>query len=155
MFNVEERAMLRGRIAQRAVVQDRGFETECWISTRASQPNGYTKIGYRGRTWLTHRLSWYVHREPIPDDLVIDHLCRERACVNPDHLEPVSNRTNLLRGAGFVASQAKQTTCLRGHPLEGDNLYRPPARPNKRECRTCRIEATRRSKERAAARPTG
>ncbi|MDO4240762.1 HNH endonuclease signature motif containing protein [Micrococcus sp.] len=151
MFTPEEVETLRGRIVSRARVVDAGFASPCWISDRARQPNGYTKLGYRGRTWLTHRLSWIVHRGGIPDGLVIDHLCRQRACVNPDHLEPVSTRTNLLRGEGFVAHQAQQQRCLRGHPLSGDNLYRSPSRPDSRECLTCRREATRRSHARRRA----
>jgi hypothetical protein len=129
---------LQRRVKERITVEDRGFRTPCWVSDRATQRFGYTKFGYRGRTLLTHRVSYQVFVGPIPTGLVIDHLCRVPACCNPEHLEPVTNQINLLRGEGFVAQQARRTHCPRGHALEGDNIYRRPDGSNRRECRTCR-----------------
>jgi hypothetical protein len=65
----------------------------------------------------------------------LDHLCRNRACVNPAHMEPVTNKVNIMRGAGVGAMCALKTTCLRGHPLSGDNLRTRP--DGERACRTC------------------
>jgi hypothetical protein len=129
---------LQRRVKELMVVEDRGHSTPCWISHRAAQSNGYTKLGYLGQTLLTHRVAYTVYVGAIPDGLVIDHLCRQRACCNPDHLEPVTTRVNLLRGEGFVAQQARRTHCPRDHALVGDNVYRRPDGSNRRECRTCR-----------------
>lgn len=129
---------IQSRIRSRMAVEDRGYTTPCWISNRCAQPNGYTKFGYRGTIYLTHRVAYTAFVAPIPAGLVIDHLCRQRACCNPTHLEAVTTQVNLLRGEGFVAHQARLTHCPRGHALEGDNIYRRPDGSNRRECRTCR-----------------
>lgn len=137
-------ADLTARIMERMTVTACGYLTACWLSDRAAQPNGYTKIGVRGRTWLTHRLAYEVMVGPIPDGLVIDHLCRQRACVNPDHLEPVTNRENLLRGETLTAAEAATTHCPQGHPYTPENTYLRPDRPMGRCCRMCRQESGRR-----------
>ena len=59
---------------------------------------------------------------PIPDGLVIDHVCNNRGCVRPDHLRPVTQRENILRGEGVAAKRARQTHCKRGHELAGENI---------------------------------
>ncbi len=87
------------------------------------------------RSVKAHRLMYERLVGPIPEGLVIDHLCRNRTCVNPDHLEPVTQSENVRRGNGFSAVNARKTHCKRGHPLDGDNLYRNPA--GARVCRTC------------------
>lgn len=88
-----------------------------------------------GRVYA-HRWSYEYHVGPIPEGLHLDHLCRNRACVNPDHLEPVTNRENLLRGAGPSAEHARKTHCPQGHPYSGDNLYVHPTKGT-RHCRAC------------------
>ncbi len=109
---------------------------ECW------EWIGGTSRGY-GRFWSgrsqvpAHRYGYERFIGPIPVGLTLDHLCRNRSCVNPEHLEPVSMRVNLLRGIGPAAKNARQTLCLRGHPLAGTNLYVRPSR-HERVCRTCR-----------------
>lgn len=83
-------------------VEDRGYATPCWVWNLAVMPNGYgqqAKPGGRG-TALAHRVYYEEARGPIPAGLDIDHLCRVRACVNPDHLEPVTRSENLRRGLG-------------------------------------------------------
>lgn len=81
---------------------------------------------------------------PIPDDLTLDHLCRVRACVNPDHMEPVTIRENALRGETAAARNAAQTHCPQGHEYTGENTYVTTA--GSRRCRTCTREYVRRSK---------
>ncbi len=82
----------------------------------------YGKISVGGRSMMVHRLAYQRTRGPIPDGLVIDHLCRNTVCCNPLHLEAVTHRTNILRGEGHTARNARKRYCKRGHPLFGENL---------------------------------
>lgn len=82
-----------------------------------------------------HRWSYEHHVGPIPDGLHIDHLCRNRACVNPDHLEPVTRAENVLRGMGQSALNARKTHCPKGHPLNGANVR--IGTKGERKCRAC------------------
>lgn len=143
---MHNRTDLQARITSRIAIEDRGYLTRCWISNRAMHDNGYTKIGYMGATWLTHRFAYTVFVGEIPDGLQLDHLCKVRVCCNPDHLEPVTCRENLLRGDTITASQVAQTHCKQGHPLSGDNVYVRPDRPHSRGCRTCRAAASARAR---------
>jgi len=86
---------------------------------------------------------------PIPEGLVIDHLCRVRNCVNPAHMEPVTNTENVLRGTGPTAVNAQKTHCKHGHPLTPDNLVK---RTDRRECMECRRIREREYKARRRAR---
>lgn len=127
----------------------------CWLWTAATQDNGYGsffigRVGGRVRLARAHRFAYELAAGPIPDGLVIDHLCRVRNCVNPDHLEAVSNKENLLRGEGLPAIAAAKTQCSRGgHPLSGPNLYVNPR--GERECKSCRRDADLRQKARRRA----
>ena len=138
---MDEATRLQSLIVNRVNYVDTGFTSPCWISNRSSNGRGHTKMGVRGVMWLTHRLAYTLWIGPIPDGLQLDHLCRQRACCNPGHLEPVTCRTNLMRGLTLTASEAAQTHCLRGHLLAGANLYHRPDYPSKRECRSCRNTA--------------
>ena len=108
----------------------------CWIWKGRLKTTGYGRVWTEGRRSVPAHVAIYkLLVGPIPDGLFLDHLCRVRACVNPDHLEPVTNRENLLRGNTFVARNVAVTHCPQGHPYAGDNLY---VRPNgKRHCRAC------------------
>jgi hypothetical protein len=129
------------RLLTRVAVND---ETGCWEWTGTLR-NGYGAIGIdsvktRMTTRYTHRLVYEALVGPIPDDRQIDHLCRNRRCCNPAHLEVVTGLVNVRRGTvGQVNGDRKrnQTHCKRGHPLSGENLYRHGIR---RHCRRCRTE---------------
>lgn len=84
---------------------------------------------------MAHRVSYELHREPIPRGTVLDHLCRHRWCVNPYHLQPVTNRENIMRGEGYFARNGRKTYCVRGHEFGRANthMYR-----GHRVCRKCR-----------------
>lgn len=129
----------------------------CWVWTGCTGGNGYGHLwGGHGRSNRAHRLSYEEHVGPIPAGLQLDHLCRNRLCVNPAHLEPVTSRENIMRGDSHVAKQAAQTHCLRGHPLSGDNLYEKKRGPSTiRICRECSRKASREwvRKSRAKVRP--
>jgi hypothetical protein len=87
---------------------------------------------------LAHRFEYEKVYGKIHSDLVIDHLCRNGLCVNPKHLEAVSNKENILRGEGICAINARKTHCKRGHLLSAENTY---CRKNgKRDCKLCNAE---------------
>ena len=90
---------------------------ECWVWTGPLVTAGYGRVSNgRGHGLLAHRVAWEIAFGPIPEGLVIDHLCREKLCVNPNHLDPVTQRINVLRGVGPIAQNAVKTHCVRGHP---------------------------------------
>lgn len=94
----------------------------CWTWTGSIAGNGYGGIRVAGVWTRAHRVAYEMFVGPIPPGLVIDHLCRNRRCVRPDHLEPVTFRENILRGSAPSAVHARKTECPRGHPYAGDNL---------------------------------
>jgi hypothetical protein len=113
---------------------------DCWEWTAALnvKEDGYGSFGGNGQIVLAHRFSYVLLVGPIPEGLTLDHLCRNRRCVNPDHLEPVTLRENILRGEGLTAKNARKTHCPSGHPYSGENLYVSPK--GDRRCRSCRRE---------------
>ena len=113
--------------------------------------NGYASARWNGPERKLHRALYLELVGPVPDGLVLDHLCRNRACVNVDHLEPVTQRTNIRRGAGLAAAEAQRTHCPSGHPYDETNTYSPPSRPNARYCKTCRRAHQRAYRARRAA----
>jgi len=112
------------------------FGTEHWLWTGSLNPNGYGVFHYPDYRHAVSvaRFAYEFLVGPIPRGLVIDHLCRTPACVNPTHLEVVTQRENLLRGVGWNATNAAKTHCPKGHPYAGDNLF---YRDGGRRCREC------------------
>lgn len=114
----------------------------CWLWKGALDPAGYGRFGSavagcrKGLTLRAPRIAYELVVGCIPKGMVIDHLCRTPACVNPAHLEAVTIRENTLRGQSFAAVNAAKTICKRGHPLSGGNMFRSVA--GFRECRACR-----------------
>ncbi len=108
----------------------------CWLWIGALTSEGYGNFISGPHEWsLAHRYAYEFCVGPIPEGLTIDHLCRIRRCVLPDHLEPVTNRVNILRGESPSARQARQTHCIYGHPFDEENTWL--SKTNKRHCRTC------------------
>jgi hypothetical protein len=111
---------------------------ECW-EWRAAKIVGYGTFSFKRKPYKAHRLAFELLKGPIAKGLVLDHLCKNPGCVNPAHLQPVTQRENTLRGTGTSARFAKQTHCKNGHALSGDNMRIPKYR-YKRECIICRRE---------------
>lgn len=108
----------------------------CWLWMMALGSDGYGRISIRGRTRLAHRASWEAHRGAIPVAMVIDHLCRNRSCVNPDHLRVTTIGENVRCGNGPTGQHLRATHCIRGHAFDAINTYRY-ARTGWRRCREC------------------
>lgn len=106
----------------------------CWVPRRAPTQTGYVMVWDHGRFRLTHRVMYESMVGPIPDGLTLDHLCRNRACCNPDHLEPTTMRENTLRGDAVSAINARKTHCIRGHAFDSVNTYEWRGH---RHCRAC------------------
>ena len=121
------------------VPSDRPELGQCWVWIASLDTTGYGRFwsGTRPdrRLQPAHRISYELSVGYIPDGMDIDHLCRNRCCVNPSHLEPVTRKENLRRGIRPGRYQTAKTHCPKGHPYEGSNLFMDRGR---RHCMTCK-----------------
>ena len=111
----------------------------CWLWTGHVNRKGYGMIADAdGRYREVHRVVYEIEVGPVPAGLELDHLCRNPRCVNPAHLDPVTHRENVLRGAGWGAANAAKERCSYGHPFTPENtrLYTHRGQ-TRRVCRPC------------------
>lgn len=125
------------------------FSADCWLWTASINKYGYGWFRTSPEVMEhAHRVAYRLLVGEPPAGLHLDHLCRTRACVNPDHLEPVTVRTNLLRGYGHAGRNAAKTHCSEGHEFNEVSSY--VDRRGFRVCRPCRSAATARWRQRRA-----
>ena len=134
---------VRDYIAARVRNEDRGYLSSCWIWRLRLNPYGYAT----GRAKFAHRLAYEEWVGPIPAGFEIDHLCRVKSCVNPDHLEAVTGFVNRSR----AKTSQSGTRCLKGHEYTPENTEWDRKRGTRR-CRQCRCTTRREIRRRAAAR---
>lgn len=118
----------------------RPVEGPCWLWLGAISHDKYGVFWIQGKVRPAHVLAYIAYAGSLPKGLVVDHLCRNMRCVNPDHMEPVTPGENTLRMVPFRLK--KPRTCKWGHPLAGDNL----TGGKRQRCRTCRNSESRERK---------
>jgi hypothetical protein len=117
-------------------------EDGCWIYSGRLTPQGYVRVKIGSRGTYGHRITWEHFIGEWPEGLTFDHLCRQKACLNPWHGDPVPGVVNSRRAPGNIGvMNAAKTHCPEGHPLSGDNL-RFATRGSGRVCRTCRMASS-------------
>lgn len=121
-------------------------ESGCHIWDGCVTTGGYGLIGYNYKSLYVHRVSYEHFVGAIPRGLEIDHLCRVRRCVNPNHLEAVTHRENGIRGIGMAAVNFRKTHCVNGHEFTESNTYRMSS-DSYRWCWACRLASGKRYRE--------
>lgn len=119
---------------------------ECWLWTGGTTISGYGQISVDYRKVLVHRYAYELLVTPIPDGMEIDHLCHQRNCVRPDHMEVVTHAVNMAR-------IRPRPTCPKGHEMADANVLRR-ADTGHRICRACRDERNRQAYQRRKAQQT-
>lgn len=128
---------------------DRRSPDECWPWLAALKGNGYGVIGRGGRGAgysYAHRVAYELAVGPIPPSMTIDHLCRNRRCCNPSHLEIVTRGENTLRGNSRAAINARKSHCINGHPLADAFVWVAANGDVERHCRVCDRDRKRRKR---------
>jgi len=134
---------MSGKVTKLAVTRFDAFSmpepmSGCIIWLGAISDNGYGKFWFLDRNIGAHVWAWIAANGPLPVGLQIDHLCRNRACVNARHLEAVTGRVNTLRGNTITALNSRKTHCPQGHEYSGGNLILMAGRRVCRECKNSR-----------------
>lgn len=130
-------------------------EDGCWTWHSHDKRSMYGFVKYRGKSLSAHRLI-YSFFHPLTEGMTLDHLCRNRTCVNPAHLEEVTLKENVLRGEGFYARNKRKQRCPQGHLLVKENCV--PSFKDGRKCLTCLRERQRlymQRKRKESVPPTG
>lgn len=117
-----------------------GNDDECWEWNGYKNPGGYALIRFSKYNIRAHRYAFETYIGPIPEGLVLDHICRNRGCVNPHHVRPMTRVENMLIGTRSNQNKGK-THCIRGHEFTPENTI---VSNGKRGCRICKIEYSRR-----------
>ncbi len=115
-------------------------DTGCWVWTASLNSYGYGQFAINLRPYRAHRLAYEHWVGPIPDEPELDHLCRNRACCNPEHLEAVTHQVNFLRGENRIAVVVRTNHCIRGHEMTPENTVINNKTTGGRACRICRNE---------------
>lgn len=122
---------------------------QCWLWLGWDNGKGYGKFDFGNKKIYAHRFSYQISIGEIPQGLVLDHLCRNRICVNPNHLEPKTNKQNLLATGSKIRNNGKlqreKTHCLMGHEFNEENTYL--TKTKQRHCRKCRAARERKRRE--------
>lgn len=115
----------------------------CWFLRLKTKKSGYTQIRVNRRSRPGHVVVYEHFVGPVPSGLVLDHTCRVQCCVRPSHLDPVTQRVNVLRSRNHVALLAIATHCTNGHPFDDKNTYHRPS--GGRACKTCSLASGRKN----------
>jgi hypothetical protein len=139
------RTLVGASLADRLMFRTAETGSGCWSWIGSIDQHGYGKVRVAGKTLATHRVAYETFVGPVPDGLVLDHMCHNadkgcpggpscshRRCLNPEHLEPATRSMNAVRGRGH----GSETHCIRGHEFTPENTYVDSA--GHRHCRTCR-----------------
>lgn len=118
----------------------------CWEWLGCKDGDGYGMFRFEGSMRRAHRWGYELLVSKVPEGLVLDHLCRNPSCVNPDHLEPVTNQENLDRGEGRRVKNGSANSCVNGHEYTADNTYTNPK--GRKVCRTCSANSRRKYEKR-------
>lgn len=135
-----------------AKIDVRGAD-ECWPWLASIHGLGYGQFNTSKRIMNAHIVAFELsNKKEVPAGLEVDHRCRNRLCMNPNHLEPVTKKENILRGFSPMAIQARQTSCIYGHPFTPENTYWYGKKKNHRMCLKCKARRDRewRARKRAA-----
>jgi hypothetical protein len=131
--------------------EDRGYDTPCWIWQGGHDRNGYSWVNRAEHRGCAHVMYYKRAHGPVPPGMELDHLCRVRNCVNPDHLEVLTRAENINRGYSPPAVNKRKTHCKHGHEFTPENTYWLPSRPGQRHCRACQKRLLREYWERRRA----
>ena len=133
-------------LIQRLFAKIKISENGCWLwQASILKSGGYGQISFGGKPCRAHVVAYELFNGPVPEGCELDHLCRTPACVNPEHLDPVTHRENLLRAPSSIpAINSRKTHCVKGHPYDSANTYL--SKLNQRRCRMCHSDRMRRTR---------